>query len=106
MVVANRVRVACSTAGCARQALYFCRYPVTRRGRTEHCRRPMCARCCSTDDRHCPPHARIAGEQLVKICAACLTSSCPSGDMVCTTPEKTRLVTRAQYRSILSFGIL
>jgi len=105
MVACYKPRVICSTAGCTKAALYFCRYPVTRRGRTEQCRRPLCQRC-SNDDRHCPPHSRIAGESLVKICSACFTASCPSGEMVCAAPGPARLVTRAQYLTNLSFGLL
>lgn len=105
MVSSVYTRVPCSTTGCTKPAIYFCRFPVKRRGRTEQCRRPMCQRC-SSSDRHCPPHARIAPEALIKICAACLTASCPAGLMVCTKPEATRLVTKGQYLSILSFGIL
>ena len=98
-------RAICDTNGCGYEAISYCRYPVTRHGRTTTCNRRMCSRCCSAGH-HCPPHARIAPEQLIKICTACLTASCPSGDMVCTKPGANRLVTRATYLNLLSFGIL
>lgn len=98
-------RAICATNGCGYEAISYCRYPVTRNGRQVMCNRRMCSRCCSANH-HCPPHARIAPEQLLTICAACLTASCPAGLMVCATPAKTRSVTRTQYLSILSFGIL
>lgn len=99
------VRTACATVGCRKAATTFCRFPITRQGRQSYCNRPMCSTC-AKGGRHCPPHARIAPEALITICSACLTASCPSGDMVCAAPGPRRQVTRAVYLNILSFGIL
>lgn len=98
-------RVICDTNGCGYPAVAYCRYPVTRRGRQVMCNRRICQRCASVNQ-HCPPHARIAPESLIQICTECLTASCPSGLHVCTKPGKTRLVTGAQWKTILSFGVL
>lgn len=105
MVSSVYTRVPCSTTGCTKAAVHFCRYPIMRNGRQTFCNRRVCQRCANAD-RFCPPHARLGAEALIKICTTCLTSSCPSGSMVCSSPGPTRLVTRATFLNILSFGIL
>lgn len=98
-------RVRCDTTGCRGDAVHFCRYPVTRHGRQTTCNRRMCSRCADTD-RHCPPHARSGKAQLVQICATCFSSSCAHGEIACHSPGKTRMVTTAQWKTLLSFGLL
>lgn len=98
-------RARCDTAGCPGYATGYCRYPVTRRGRTSTCNRRMC-RACASAAQHCPPHARSGQEQLVKICTQCFASSCAHGELCCPSPGSTRLVTSAQWKTMLSFGVL
>jgi hypothetical protein len=105
MSVCYRDRVRCQTSGCRHPAVVLCRYPVTRNGRAGTCSRQVCDRCAGAD-RYCPPHARIAGESLVKICAACYSSSCAHGELPCAKPGTARTVTIAQWKTLLSFGVL
>jgi hypothetical protein len=58
----------------------------------------------------CPPHARSGVEALVKVCAACLSSSCGMRDAGYTCARRdeagTRMLTVAQWKSELSFGAI
>jgi len=100
----------CSTTGCRHPATVLCRFPVKRHGRSATCNRMVCAGCASKPDRFCPPHARGvvsgAAPELVKICGACLTASCVHGEMRCRKPGPQRLVTVAEWKRLLSFGVL
>lgn len=103
-------RVACATVNCTGAGTILCDYPVTRRGRQTTCNRRVCRSCAvalGTGLDLCPPHARAGVEQLVTICAACFTSSCASGELPCEKrADGTRTVTIAQWKTLLSFGVL
>lgn len=105
MTICLRAPVRCETSTCRKPAAVLCRYPVTRNGRAGACNRHVCAGCASAD-RFCPPHARLGAESLVKICSACYSSSCAHGEVPCDKPGKVRQVTIAQWKSLLSFGVL
>lgn len=105
MTACYRERARCRTIGCRHAATVLCCYPVVRRGRAATCSRFVCARCASPD-RFCPPHARLGAESLVKICAACYSCSCAHGELPCEKPGTIRTVTIAQWKSLLSFGVL
>lgn len=101
----------CSTTGCNKPASVLCRYPVKNRrtGRTTACNRFVCTGCASAD-KLCPPHARgvVAGkvDPLITICSACFTLSCVAGEMPCERRGSTRQVTVAQWKTLISFGVL
>lgn len=97
----------CQTVGCRGHAIALCDYPITRSGRSTRCNRHVCAGCATKlEGRHiCPPHARTGIEALVKICAACYSSSCAHGELACDRPGKTRLVTAAEWKRLLCFGM-
>ena len=97
----------CQTSGCRGRATVLCDYPVMRNGRLGRCNRHICAGCASHhEDRHiCPPHARVGLDALVKICAMCYSSSCAHGEIACEQPGKSRLVTAAEWKRLLCFGV-
>lgn len=103
-------RASCATTGCAGAGTLLCDYPVTRRGRQTTCNRRVCRRCAvalGPGLDFCPPHARAATDSLVIICKACLTSSCAAGELPCERRnEGTRTVSIAQWKTLLSFGIM
>lgn len=105
MTACVRAAVRCESSTCRKPAAVLCRYPVTRNGRAGMCNRHICAGHASADG-FCPPHARIGTESLVTICSACYSCSCAYGEMPCGKAGKTRRVTTAQWKSLLSFGVL
>jgi len=104
-MTATAYRVACQTSGCRSAAIVLCCFPVTRNGRAATCNRHVCSGCASPD-RFCPPHARAGADSLVTICSACYCSSCVHGEHPCAAPGKPRRVTVAQWKTLLSFGVL
>ena len=105
MTVCARPSARCETSACRKPASVLCRYPVVRNGRAGTCNRHVCAGHASAD-RFCPPHARIGAESLVKICAVCYSSSCAHGELPCASAGTVRQVSVAQWKSLLSFGVL
>jgi hypothetical protein len=98
----------CQTIGCGGRAMLLCDYPVKRKdGKQGRCNRHVCASCAKrVEGRHfCPPHARVGLADLVKICGSCYSSSCAHGEIACEQPGKTRLVTAAEWKRLLSFGV-
>jgi hypothetical protein len=102
-------RLKCATTGCRGAGTILCDYPVTRRGRAATCSRRICGGCAKTIGNGldlCPPHARAGLDSLVTICAACYSSSCAHGEVPCDKAGTTRTVTLAQWKTLLSFGVL
>jgi len=102
--------VRCATNGCRGNAVVLCRFPVRRNGRDSPCGRFVCAKCASRE-RYCPPHARAAGAgvvETVKICSNCYSASCPvpADGWRCSRPGPPRIVSVAEYRRLISFGLL
>lgn len=107
----------CATSGCAGAGVILCDYPVKRRGRTTSCNRRVCKACAARvgeDQDFCPPHARMAAtpdgaQQLVTVCAACLSSSCAHREegYTCAGREEagTRVLTVADWKQQLAFGV-
>jgi hypothetical protein len=97
----------CQTSGCRGRASVLCQYPVIRHGRAQRCGRHICAGCAKRIEgkAFCPPHARTGVDALVKICPSCYMASCPGGEMRCESPGKPRLVTAAEWKRLLCFGV-